>query len=119
MAKAGPSPALIQSLGEQAYQALCALGDLAQFAGKALAWTFRRRPAPRTLLPNFYLVGVRSVPVVALTGMFIGIIMAVQMYNQFNKMGLAARLWALINITLVPRVGPVLSASMLAGRLGC
>jgi phospholipid/cholesterol/gamma-HCH transport system permease protein len=119
MAKAGQAPGLIQSLGEQAYRALGTLGDLAHFTGKTLAWTFRRRPAPRTLLPNFYLVGVRSVPVVAITGMFIGIIMAVQMYNQFNKMGLATRLGAIINITLVRELGPVLAATMLAGRVGC
>ena len=37
-------------------------------------------------------MGVRSVPVVAITGMFIGMVMAVQFYEQFNHMGLATRL---------------------------
>ena len=64
-------------------------------------------------------MGVRSVPMVCITGMFIGMVMAVQMYNQFNRMGLATRLGSMINITIVRELGPVLAATMLAGRVGC
>ena len=65
------------------------------------------------------MVGVRSVPVVSITGMFIGMVMAVQMFSQFNKMGLGTRLGSMINITIVRELGPVLAATMLAGRVGC
>ena len=120
MATAGPSshPGLIPSLGELALGAVMAVGDVALFSMGAIAWAFRRRPAPGTLLPSLYLVGVRSVPVVAVTGMFIGMVMAVQTYNQFHRMGLATRLGSVINITLVRELGPVLAATMLAGRVG-
>jgi phospholipid/cholesterol/gamma-HCH transport system permease protein len=40
------------------------------------------------------------------------------MYGQFFRMGLATRLGAMINITLVGELGPVLAATMLAGRVG-
>src|SRR6476620_3038655 len=120
MATAGPARnGLVLSFGALAQHAVVTLGDFALFASKACGWILRRRPAPHTLLPNFYLVGVRSVPVVAITGMFIGMVMAVQMYNQFNRMGLATRLGAMINITIVSELGPVLAAVMLAGRVGC
>jgi phospholipid/cholesterol/gamma-HCH transport system permease protein len=99
-------------------RALEALGDFALFTGRTLAWMVRRRPAPRTLLPSFYYVGVRSVPVVAITGLFIGMVLAVQSYNQFNKVGLATRLGSIINISIVRELGPVLAATMLAGRVG-
>jgi phospholipid/cholesterol/gamma-HCH transport system permease protein len=59
------------------------------------------------------------VPVVSITGMFIGMVMAVQMYHQFHKMGLATRLGAVINVTILRELGPVLAATMLAGRVGC
>ncbi len=119
MATAGPSrPGVILSLGSLAQRALTLLGDITIFSSRAFAWMFRRRPAARTLLPSFYLVGVRSVPVVAITGLFIGMVMAVQMYNQFNRMGLATRLGSMINITIVRELGPVLAATMLAGRVG-
>src|SRR5947209_17674129 len=109
---------LVAALGDTMLHALVGLGDFAIFAGRTLAWTVRRRPAPRTLLPSFYMVGVRSVPVVAITGMFIGMVMAVQMYHQFHKMGLATRLGAVINVTILRELGPVLAATMLAGRVG-
>ncbi|HWY87776.1 MAG TPA: ABC transporter permease, partial [Gemmataceae bacterium] len=94
------------------------LGDFTVFSWHTLSWALRRKPAPRTLLPSFYLVGVRSVPVVAITGMFIGMVMAVQIYNQFFQMGIATRLGSMINITIVRELGPVLAATMLAGRVG-
>ena len=119
MATAGPSkPGPIASLGVVAIQAVTLLGDFALFSFQTFGWMFTRRPAPGTLLPSFYLVGVRSVPVVAITGMFIGMVMAVQMFNQFNKMGMATRLGSMINITVVRELGPVLAATMLAGRIG-
>jgi phospholipid/cholesterol/gamma-HCH transport system permease protein len=113
-----PRAGLIMSLGAVTQHALVVLGDFAIFAGRSIGWIFRRRPASHTLYPNFYIVGVRSVPVVAITGMFIGMVMAVQMYHQFHRMGMATRLGAMINITIVRELGPVLAATMLAGRVG-
>src|SRR4051794_18923236 len=119
MATAGPStPGPISAIGGIAVHAVTILGDFAIFSLQTFGWMVRRRPAPGTLLPSFYLVGVRSVPVVAITGMFIGMVMAVQMYNQFSRMGLATRLGSMINITIVRELGPVLAATMLAGRIG-
>src|SRR5262249_9604183 len=108
----------ILALGDAMVHAVSGLGDFALFAGRTLAWSVRRRPAPRTLLPSFYYVGVRSVPVVAITGMFIGMVLAVQSYSQFSKVGLATRLGSIINISIVRELGPVLAATMLAGRVG-
>lgn len=119
MATSAPTtPGPVSSLGGVALGAVTLLGDFSLFSFQTVGWMFRRRPAPGTLLPSFYLVGVRSVPVVAITGMFIGMVMAVQMFNQFNKMGMATRLGSMINITVVRELGPVLAATMLAGRVG-
>ena len=71
-----------------------------------------------TVLVNFYQVGALSLPVVALTGTFIGMVLAVQSYAQFHAIGLDSRLGAVINSTLVKELGPVLAATMLAGRVG-
>src|SRR5215471_5352362 len=103
MATAGPAsqPDPVTSLGDLAVSAFLVVGDVALFSMRTFAWGLRRRPARGTLLPSLYLVGVRSVPVVAITGMFIGMVMAVQTYNQFYRMGLATRLGSVINITLV------------------
>ena len=69
-------------------------------------------------MPNFYAVGVLSLPVVALTGTFIGMVLALQSYHQFKTMGLESKLGAVITMSLVRELGPVLAATMLAGRVG-
>ena len=103
---------------EVVYDALAAFGDLAIFAGRSFAWTLWRRPATRSLVPIFYAVGVRSVPVVAVTGLFIGMVIAIQSYDQFSQLGLATHLGSIINLSVVRELGPVLAACMLAGRIG-
>lgn len=119
MATAGAAKSgFMVGLGDLGAHAVTVLGDFSLFASRTFGWLLSRRPAPNTLIPSFYLVGVRSMPVVAITGMFIGMVMAVQMFNQFNIMGMATRLGSMINITLVRELGPVLAATMLAGRVG-
>src|SRR5262249_8681487 len=67
---------------------------------------------------NFYQIGVLSLPVVALTGTFIGMVLAVQSHSQFRLLHMETRLGAVINMSLVRELGPVLAATMLAGRVG-
>jgi phospholipid/cholesterol/gamma-HCH transport system permease protein len=112
------SVGLVTVLGRLAVNGIAAVGDVAYFSARALGWLLRRRPAPGTLLPSFYSVGVRSVPVVAVTGIFIGMVLAVQTYNQFQQIGLGTRVGSIINMSIIRELGPVLAATMLAGRVG-
>jgi phospholipid/cholesterol/gamma-HCH transport system permease protein len=97
---------------------IISIGDFTLFVWRTLRWSFGRLPRRETLLPSFYQVGVLSLPVVALTGTFIGMVLAVQSYWQFRQLGLETRLGAVINMSLVRELGPVLAATMLAGRVG-
>jgi len=108
----------VHRLGEQVFDVIAEIGDLAQFTFLTMTWMIGRRPRWSVLVPNFYAIGVSSVPVVAITGTFIGMVLAVQAYSQFNAMGMATRLGSVINISLVKELGPVLAATMLAGRVG-
>jgi phospholipid/cholesterol/gamma-HCH transport system permease protein len=108
----------VHRLGEQFFEMVADIGGVAQFSGLTLSWLFRKWPKWSVLVPNFYAIGVSSVPVVAITGTFIGMVLAVQAHSQFAMMGLASRLGSVINISLVKELGPVLAATMLAGRVG-
>ena len=77
-----------------------------------------RRAGRETLVPIFYSVGFNSIPVVALTGLFIGMVLAVQSYSQFAVIGMETHLGSIINMSVVRELGPVLAATMLAGRVG-
>ncbi|MGP1272355.1 MAG: MlaE family ABC transporter permease [Phycisphaerales bacterium] len=68
---------------------------------------------------QLYFVGTMSVPVLAITGAFIGMILAIEGYMQFAQIGQETRLGGVINISLTKQIGPVLAAVILAGRVGC
>ena len=97
--------------------AILDLGDLSLFAVRILAG-LRRRSSYNTIVPICYNIGVSSIPVVMITGAFIGMVLAVQAYSEFAHLGLATRLGQIINISVVRELGPVLAAVMLAGRVG-
>src|SRR5690606_40761738 len=79
---------------------------------------FTRVPRRDTLILALYQIGVRSLPVVALTGTFIGMVLAVQSYSQFRAFGLETQLGIVVNRSMFRELGPVLAATMLAGRVG-
>ncbi len=109
---------VIAQWGKLTIDTIAAIGDFSLFVARTFVWLFTRLPRPETIWPNFHRVGVSSLPVVALTGTFIGMVLAVQSYFQFRQLGLETRLGAVINLTLVRELGPVLAATMLAGRVG-
>jgi len=108
----------IVDLGDVVIGWFMAVGDVSLFALRTFRWLLSRLPKRETILPNFYQIGVLSLPVIALTGTFIGMVLAVQSASQFRAMHLESRLGAVINMSLVRELGPVLAATMLAGRVG-
>ena len=96
----------ISDWGEAVVDGITTIGDMAIFTWQMLRWMFTRLPCRGTVLINFYQVGVLSLPVVALTGTFIGMVLAVQSYAQFHAIGLDSRLGAVINTSLVRNSGP-------------
>jgi phospholipid/cholesterol/gamma-HCH transport system permease protein len=93
-----PVPTPVHRLGETIFDAIAEIGDVAGFSMLTLVWIVRKRSRWSVLVPIFYAIGVKSVSVVAITGTFIGMVLAVQAYHQFAMMGLATRLGSVINI---------------------
>ncbi len=108
----------VADIGEQMTAWICGVGHISLFAVETFRWLVFRLPRRETVLSNFYQIGVSSLPVVAMTGTFIGMVLAVQSYAQFRMLNLETRLGAVINMALVRELGPVLAATMLAGRVG-
>jgi phospholipid/cholesterol/gamma-HCH transport system permease protein len=108
----------IADLGGLVTDWIIGLGRISTFSLRTFHWMLTRLPRKETILPSFYQIGVLSLPVVALTGTFIGMVLVVQSYVQFRNLHLEAKLGAVINMSLVRELGPVLAATMLAGRVG-
>jgi phospholipid/cholesterol/gamma-HCH transport system permease protein len=108
----------IADFGGVIMDGIVGLGNISLFSLRTFRWMLTRLPRKETLLPSFYQIGVLSLPVIALTGTFIGMVLVVQSYVQFRNLHLEAKLGAVINMSLVRELGPVLAATMLAGRVG-
>lgn len=97
---------------------LVGLGDFALFCYQTFIWLCWKLPKREQIVHSFYTIGVLSLPVVMLTGMFIGMVLAVQTFTQFKQIGMESMLGGVISLSLVRELGPVLAATMLAGRVG-
>ena len=69
-------------------------------------------------MPLFFEVGNRTLPVIVITGTFVGLVLAVQSYDQLRAAGFAERMGVLVTLSLVTELGPVLAGVMVAGRVG-
>jgi phospholipid/cholesterol/gamma-HCH transport system permease protein len=108
----------IHAVGRIFLGAVSTVGDLSLFSARMARGMMVRLPRQMVLLQSFYQIGVLSVPVVVVTGAFIGMVLAAQTYDQLRLMRLETQLGAVINVSLVQELGPVLAATMLAGRVG-
>ncbi len=113
---ADPTP--IHTLGRCTVELLISVGDLACFTLQTALWLITRWPRNQVFWPTMHEVGVLSAPVVLVTGLFIGMVLAVQSYDTLRMMHLESRIGSVINASLVKELGPVLAATMLAGRVG-
>jgi phospholipid/cholesterol/gamma-HCH transport system permease protein len=115
------SVSFIEQVGRTTTNIMAAFGDFWVFVGrtfKNLGPTFVRWKNLKQVLPQMYDVGTKSVPVVSITGAFIGMVLAVESFTQFKAIGQETRLGTVINLSVVKQIGPVLAAVMLAGRVG-
>ena len=112
---------MIHEVGVKTIEGIGSIGRFARFIGRSAAASAHSCVQPKTyslISTQMYAIGVRSVPVVMITGAFVGMILAIQAYDQLAGMGLEERLGVLINISVVKELGPILAAVMLAGRVG-
>jgi len=79
---------------------------------------FRYRIRGPLLLRQIDFIGSKSVPVVIITGGFIGAVFAAQTEFQFKSLGLSSGVGPVVAIAMCRELGPVLCALMIAGRVG-
>ena len=108
----------VTDIGALVFDTMVEACNFTTFVAQMFGWLFSRLPRRGTLMPCLYQIGVLSLPVVALTGTFIGMVLAVQSFAQFRMLNMETRMGAVINMSLVRELGPVLAATMLAGRVG-
>lgn len=90
----------------------------AQFIGNTLYGFFRRPVYLKDTFEQFYQIGYRSLPIVTLTATFAGMVVAFQTGTEMSRFGAKAYIGSVVAISLVRELGPVLTALVVAGRVG-
>jgi phospholipid/cholesterol/gamma-HCH transport system permease protein len=94
------------------------LGRVALLAAESVSAIFTHKPIWRDLVYQLYFVGVKSQSVVLVTGAFTGMVLCAQTYFQFHKVKMDTATLAVVSVAMGSELGPVLTALMVAGRVG-
>jgi len=110
--------AKISALGRQGVRLLSGLGR----AGVMLFHALVGKPEPLKHFPllvrQLYVVGVQSVLIILVSGLFIGMVLGLQGYNVLVDFGAEGSLGPLVSLSLLRELGPVVTALLFAGRAG-
>src|SRR5580658_1113865 len=103
---------------ERIYRFLDELGEVGVLTGECFRYLVRRPFEWRLLLDQLDAVGVKSINVVNLTAIFSGMVLALQMGQFLAKFGAKIYVSRIMGLSLLREMGPVLSALMVAARVG-
>lgn len=110
-------------LGERVYQVVDHGRDLLRLIGQLLLDFARLLRAPRDgpwrdVSGQLYRIGATAMPITALVGFLIGVVLAYLMSQQLRKFGADAFIVDVLGIALIRELAPVLAAILIAGRSG-
>lgn len=100
------------------------IGGLGYLVADTASWLYRagvKREVPlggRNVLAQMVRVGIRSIPIVALVQLFIGMILALQMAPTMEKYGQIQQIATIVAIAMARELGPLISGIVLSGFAG-
>ena len=108
---------LAQSLGARTLDTVATAGR----AGQLLMQSILRLPRFKDVYLTYvqlYSIGVQSLLIIAVSGLFIGMVLGLQGYTTLIKFGAESALGPLVALSIVRELGPVVAALLFAGRAG-
>jgi phospholipid/cholesterol/gamma-HCH transport system permease protein len=97
---------------------LASVGDLTLFAGRAILHGVSGPYYPRMILRQMVDIGYYSLPVVGLTAIFTGMVLALQSHTGFSRFEAQSAVATIVVLSMTRELGPVLAGLMVAGRVG-
>lgn len=108
----------LQRTGRAAFEFLASFGRIALFTASAIRWTIQPPYYGRQLARQILDIGYYSLPVVGLTTLFSGMVLALQSYTGFARFSAEDTVAAVVVLSVTRELGPVLAGLMVAGRIG-
>jgi phospholipid/cholesterol/gamma-HCH transport system permease protein len=94
------------------------LGRIALLAREAMGSLLTFKSSWSNFIYQLYFIGIKSQSVVLITGAFTGMVLCAQTYFQFHKVKMDTATLAVVSVSMCSELGPVLTALMVAGRVG-
>lgn len=108
----------IRLLGRAGIDVVAALGKSTLFLVRALFGSGGTGNGLQLLTKQLYAVGVLSLVIIVVSGIFIGMVLALQGFNILKSYGSEQAVGQMVALTLLRELGPVVSALLFAGRAG-
>ena len=108
----------LQPIGRFFLAFLATAGRLTIFTTVAVSHCFGPKFYPRMILRQIVEIGYFSLPVVGLTTLFAGMVLALQSYTGFSRFSAEGAVADVVVLSITRELGPVLAGLMLAGRVG-
>ncbi len=110
--------ALCAKVGRASFHVITTMGSLFHFFLLSLGQTFSTPHLFVKCREQLFSIGSKSLFLIALIGIFCGMVLGLQGYYTLVKFGSTGMLGAAVALTLIRELGPVLTAIMLTGRAG-
>ena len=94
------------------------LGSIAAFAAHILRVTLRPPLRLREFFDELFKIGVLSILIICVSGVAVGMVLSLQGYTTLVRFGAENSLGAVVGLSLIRELGPVLTALMVTGRVG-
>jgi phospholipid/cholesterol/gamma-HCH transport system permease protein len=108
----------LASLGRSGLRALANIGRAHLLLLGILAGVPSMLARPRLLIAQLFGVGVLSLLIILVSGLFVGMVLGLQGYYVLSQFGAAESLGVMVSASLVRELGPVVTALLVAGRAG-
>ncbi|MFM6972297.1 MAG: MlaE family ABC transporter permease [Alphaproteobacteria bacterium] len=109
---------IIEKIGHYFIANISKIGDAFNFAGNAVFHSFTPPFYPRLFFRQIMQIGYYSLPVVGLTAIFSGAVLALQSYSGFSRFNAESTIATVVVLSITRELGPVLAGLMVAGRVG-
>jgi phospholipid/cholesterol/gamma-HCH transport system permease protein len=97
---------------------LFAAGELSAFTGRFFSQCFRPRYETAEFFRQCFVIGYKSLPLVGLTAFIMGLVLTMQLRPSMIDYGVESQLPAIVGISIVREIGPVITALIFAGKIG-
>jgi phospholipid/cholesterol/gamma-HCH transport system permease protein len=108
----------LASIGALTLAFFAGTGRLVLFAGRSLAAGLVPPYYPRLIARQFVYMGYYSLPVVGMTALFTGMVLALQSYTASSRFNAESAVATIVVLSITRELGPVIAGLMVAGRVG-